>query len=97
MEKSILPDGWTIQEVRQRAQDDTVEVLDPCTPVFHAPREPDQSAPLDVDVIIGFTGLCLAHLVANGEWYMGHRVEPGEPIYCWSSYGADLGAAIDGL
>ncbi|MFI9507913.1 hypothetical protein [Nocardia sp. NPDC052566] len=52
---------------------------------------------MDVDLIIGFTGLCLARCVDDGEWYMGDRGEPGEPIFCWSSYGADLGAAIDGL
>ncbi|MEU6185752.1 hypothetical protein [Nocardia sp. NPDC047038] len=52
---------------------------------------------MEVDPIIGFTGLCLARCVDDGEWYMGHRGEPGEPIFCWSSYGADLGIAIDGL
>ncbi|WP_433524215.1 hypothetical protein ACQPZ2_03145 [Nocardia pseudovaccinii] len=97
MDKGTLPNGWTIDEVRRRAQDSTVELLDPNTLVFLAPLEPSQGVSLEVDLIIGFTGLCLARSVDDGEWYMGHRGEPGEPIFCWSSYGADLGTAIDGL
>ncbi|MET8878185.1 hypothetical protein [Nocardia sp. NPDC004604] len=97
MNKGTLPDGWTIDEVRQRAQDSTVELLDPSTPVFLHPTEPDQAVSLEVDLIIGFTGLCLARCMEDGEWYMGHRGQPGDPIFCWSSYGADLGTAIDGL
>ncbi|MFI2281326.1 hypothetical protein [Nocardia beijingensis] len=97
MDKGTLPSEWTIDAVRRRAQDSTVELLDPSTPVFLAPLEPSEGVALEVDLIIGFTGLCLARCVDDGEWYMGHRGEPGEPIFCWSSYGADLGIAIDGL
>ncbi|MFF2550759.1 hypothetical protein ACFVUS_07145 [Nocardia sp. NPDC058058] len=54
-----------------------------------------------VDLIIGFSSLCLARSVDSdnhpGDWFMGHRPVPGSPLLCWASYGADLGAAIDGL
>ncbi|MEV6137167.1 hypothetical protein AB0L63_14120 [Nocardia sp. NPDC051990] len=97
MNKGALPDGWTINEVRQRAQDNTVELLDPSTRVFLRFAESDQAVFLEVDLIIGFTGLCLARCIEDGEWYMGDRGRSGEPIFCWSSYGADLGTAIDSL
>ncbi|WP_280456889.1 hypothetical protein [Nocardia carnea] len=97
MDKGMLPDQWTIEEVRRRARDSTVELLDSSTPVFLAPLDPSRGVSLKVDLIIGFTGLCLARCADDGEWYMGHRSGPGEPIFCWSGYGTGLGTAIDGL
>lgn len=82
-------------------EDDTAELLDPDIPVFLDAPHPNQGAPWGVDLIIGFASLCLARSADEdnryGEWFMSHRSEPGEPIRCWASYGADLGAAIDGL
>ncbi|MFB8003960.1 hypothetical protein [Nocardia sp. NPDC056000] len=96
-----LPDGWTLEEIRVRAADDGVELLDPATPVLLDGPRSGQGVPLAVDLIIAFSSLCLArsvdHANHHGDWFMGHRAGPGEPILCWASYGADLGAAIDGL
>ncbi|NKY42554.1 hypothetical protein [Nocardia cerradoensis] len=83
MKEGILPGGWTVDEVRQRAADRTVELLDSSTPVVLQPNEPDQAVCSEVDVIIGFTGLCLARCVEDGEWSMGRRSRPGEPLFCW--------------
>ncbi|WP_067545033.1 hypothetical protein [Nocardia crassostreae] len=101
VDTSTLPDGWTLEEIRQRADDNAVELLDPSTPVFLDASHPNQGAPLAVDLIIGFSSLCLARSVDHrnhyGDWFMGPRPGTGESILCWASYGADLGAAIDGL
>lgn len=98
---SPLPDGWTLADIRRRAHDDTAQLLDPRTPVFLDSPHPKEGAPLAVDLIIDFGSLCLARSVEqddqHGEWFMGHRAGPGEPLVCWGSYGSDLGAAIDGL
>ncbi|MRH87031.1 hypothetical protein GFY24_06040 [Nocardia sp. SYP-A9097] len=92
-----LPDGWTIGDVRRRSRDGAARLLDPSTPVYLAPNEPDQSVPLNIDLIVDFSGLYLARCVDDGEWYMGQRATPDEPILCWSSYGDDLSTAIDNL
>lgn len=101
VDTGTLPDGWTLEQIRRRADDDTADLLDPNTPVFLDAPHPNQGAPLAVDLIIGFTSLCLARSVDRsneyGDWFMSHRTGPGEPILCWASYGADLGAAIDSL
>lgn len=98
-DKGILPDGWTLDEIRERADDVTAELLDPDTRVLLDAPHPNQGSVMVVDLMIGFGGdLCLARSVDHGnrfgEWFMGHR---GEPIRCWAGYGTDLGAAIDGL
>ncbi|MEV0251633.1 hypothetical protein AB0H76_33945 [Nocardia sp. NPDC050712] len=96
-DNTSLPAGWTIGDVRQRSQDNAARLVDPSTPVYLAPNGPGQSAPLDVDLIMDFSGLYLARCVDDSEWYMGQRATPDEPILCWSSYSDDLGTAIDNL
>lgn len=97
MDTNGLPDGWTIDEVRRRAQDSTAELLDPRTPVFLEPGESGRKVRLEIDIIVGFTGLFLARCADDGEWYMGSRAPSDESLSCWSSYSTDFGAAIDGL
>ncbi|MCP9620813.1 hypothetical protein FOH10_25675 [Nocardia otitidiscaviarum] len=97
MDGQLLPDGWTIDEIRRRAKSESAVLLDPSTRVYLAPNGSDQSDPLNVDLILDFSGLCLARCVDDAEWYMGNRGTAGEPIFCWSSYGDDLGTAIDNL
>ena len=92
-----LPDGWTIEDVRRRSQDNAARLLDPSTPIHLAPNGLDQSVPLNVDLVVDFSGLYLAHCTEDGEWYMGQRAASNEPILCWASYGDDLGTAIDNL
>ncbi|MFD4351431.1 hypothetical protein ACFWPX_02670 [Nocardia sp. NPDC058518] len=96
-DNTTLPTGWTLSDVRRRARDDVALSLDPSTPVYLAPYGPDESAPLNVDIILDFSGLYLARCIDDSEWYMGQRAAPEEPILCWSSYGEDLGTAIDNL
>ncbi|WP_405166306.1 hypothetical protein OG203_15185 [Nocardia sp. NBC_01499] len=96
-DSTTLPDGWTISDVRRRAGIDAALLLDPSTPVYLAPNGPDQSTPLNVDLILDFSCLYLARCVDDSEWYMCQRAAPEQPIFCWSSYGADLGTAIDNL
>ncbi|WP_168436072.1 hypothetical protein [Nocardia vermiculata] len=92
-----LPDGWTIEGVRRRSQDDAARLLDLSTPVYLAPNGLDHSVAVNVDLIVEFSGLHLARCVEDGEWYMGQRAASDEPILCWASYGDDLGTAIDNL
>ncbi|MFB7718705.1 hypothetical protein [Nocardia sp. NPDC056100] len=92
-----LPDGWTLDDVRRRSQIDAIRLLDPSTPVYLEPNRFGESVRLNVDLIVDFSCLYLARCVDDSEWYMGQRGAPDEPIRCWSSYGDDLGAAIDNL
>ncbi len=72
-------------------------MADPSTLVYRTPSRPEQGAPLNVDLVVDLSGLYLARSVDDGEWHMGQRTSPHEPILCWSSYGDDLGSAIDNL
>ncbi|WP_051838574.1 hypothetical protein [Streptomyces sp. NRRL WC-3742] len=91
---TALPDGWTIERVRLASGDDEAELLAPdrhVTVTWYGRSAPEVLHP---DVILSFTGICLAH--AAGEWFMG-ELQPDGSLVCWSSYGTDLAEAIRGL
>ena len=90
---SGLPDGWTIDRVREVVQgeaellaNDTVVMLDDRT---------DYVALIPL-AVISFVGLCLVLDANDGYWYMGQLDEDGT-IVCWSAYGKDLEEAIKAL
>jgi hypothetical protein len=85
-----LPDGWTLDRVREVAQGDA-ELLSLDTVVLLDDRS-DYVA-LAPSAIISFTGLCLVLNGDDGLWYMGQLDDDGT-IVCWSAYSADLEEAI---
>ncbi|HEX6520707.1 MAG TPA: hypothetical protein VF070_11965 [Streptosporangiaceae bacterium] len=89
-----LPDGWTIDRVRQASGDSDASVLSLERLVVIESHDNTDYVPLRPDVIISFHGLCLVS--ADGEWFMGDLDTDGSVI-CWASYGSDLGQAIQGL
>jgi hypothetical protein len=89
-----LPAGWTIDRVRRASGDSEATVLPPGRLVVLETHRSKDYIPLRPDVVISFSGLCLVS--ADGEWFMGD-LRPDGSVVCWSSYGSDLGAAIQGL
>jgi hypothetical protein len=95
-----LPEGWTIE--RGASGDESARLLDAGSVfvVLHSPM-PGQSAPAEaepiaVDLVISFTGLCLARAGASRVWLMG-EIGDDDLIVCWGDYGTDLELAIHGL
>lgn len=81
-----LPDGWTVDRVREVAQGDA-ELLALDTVVLLDDRM--GYVALVPSTIISFTGLCLVLNADDGLWYMG-QLDDGGTIVCWSAYGDDL-------
>ncbi|WP_233289058.1 hypothetical protein [Kitasatospora sp. MBT63] len=89
-----LPDGWTIERVRAESGDGTATLLPPWRPVLVERADGADYDRLRPEAILSFHGLCL--VLADGEWFMGELDTDGS-LVCWSSYGPDLGVAIQGL
>ena len=99
MEQS-LPEGWTLQRVREVAQDpqarfETAAVRVVIETFPHGHTVDVELDPVEASVILCFHDLALVRPVDDDDWYMGQRV--GEEIRCWASYGPDLEAAIRAL
>ncbi|KQV14585.1 hypothetical protein ASE03_29715 [Kitasatospora sp. Root187] len=89
-----LPDGWTIERVRSVSGDAEAVPLSLERLVVLEEHGRADYTPLRPDVILSFHGLCLVQ--ADDDWFMGDLGTDGS-IICWSSYGTDLGEAIQGL
>ncbi|WP_405891111.1 hypothetical protein OG612_04360 [Streptomyces sp. NBC_01527] len=89
-----LPDGWTIERVRSASQDPQAARLSLERLVVVEEHDLADYTLLHSDVILSFTGICLAR--AGGDWFMG-EVDTDGSVICWASYGPDLGEAIRGL
>ncbi len=91
MAEMSLPDGWTIERVREHAQANGLELISLDREVFiRASGDDEQVAP---SVILHVGGLYL--VLAEGDtddWMMGDADDNGT-IRCWAYYGA-LGDAL---
>jgi hypothetical protein len=94
MARGRLPEGWTIEQVAEAANDPEARLLDLERSVWL--RGTEEPVELEPSVIVGFAGgVCLVQ-VEDGTWYAGRLDEDGS-ILCWESFGDDLEAAIDAV
>ena len=98
--ESKLPEGWTLDRVRE--VEPSAELLDPADHFVVADERPaaDGYEVLDPSVILSFSGLCLCLVRAAGSaggWWMGHLDADDGSIACWGDYGPDLEDAIRAL
>ncbi|MFD3623229.1 hypothetical protein [Streptomyces sp. NPDC058698] len=94
MADARLPQGWSLQQIRDVSGDREAVALDP-----------DRSAKwvtfagahemLRPEIILGFHSLCLVKPVDDADWYMGSLYDDGS-IGCWAAYD-DLYEALRGL
>lgn len=90
-----LPDGWTLERVREVGQlRDAPRLLDRGTPVTLDTPEGRQA--IEPAGLIECGGLILVFDSAKSEWLMGQQADDGS-VMCWSSYGADLEFALQSL
>ncbi|MBV1849068.1 hypothetical protein [Catellatospora tritici] len=91
---SELPDGWSLERIRQVSGAEDAVALSTDRPVSY--REPgSDDVPLQPDLALGFDGLCLVRVDGDG-WYMGSVLADGS-VVCWARYGDDLYEALRGL
>jgi hypothetical protein len=99
-----LPDGWTIERVREVAQGSAELVADTGTRavVDHFVGSDEGklvrsgTVNLTPACVVDFSGLFLVQDADDGEWYMG-QANDENVIHCWGSYGNDFEEAIKGL
>ncbi|MFB8242682.1 hypothetical protein ACFC58_39735 [Kitasatospora purpeofusca] len=93
---ALLPDGWTIEQVRCAADDARADLLSLDRLVVVERHGCTDYGVLQPDVVIAFHSynMCLARV--GEDWFMGH-LEPDGSVVCWASYGTDLGEVIRGL
>jgi hypothetical protein len=91
-----LPDGWTLERVRELSGDSEATLIstDRLVVVEHPVRHDRER--LVAETVISFHGLCLVRAEDDDDWYMG-QLEPDGSLTCWASYGADLAEAIGAL
>lgn len=96
-DEAILPEGWTLERLREVGQSPTVQLLPSSTPVFFFQDPPGSPEPvthaLEPEVIIDFRYRVLVRAVRDPEWYMGEFNDEGA-VMCWGAYGSDLLRAI---
>ncbi|WP_053644855.1 hypothetical protein [Streptomyces sp. XY431] len=93
---ALLPDGWTIEQVRSASGDAEADLLSLERLVVverHGCADYDVLQPY---VVIAFHSydMCLARV--GEDWFMG-QLDPDGSVVCWASYGPDLAEAIRGL
>lgn len=99
-----LPDGWTIERVREVAQGPAELVADTgiraivdhfvCSDEGKLVR--GGTVNLTPTCVVDFSGLFLVQDADDREWYMG-QANDESVIHCWASYGNDFEEAIKGL
>ena len=89
-----LPEGWTLQRIRDLGVRD-VELLSIEGRDVFEDRVTDY-VQLDPTVIVDCGGLCLVQDQSDGMWHMGQAENDGT-IVCWGAYGEDLADAIAAL
>jgi hypothetical protein len=92
-----LPEGWTLDRVRDVAQSPGAELWPATVPVVVETYPPGNNVDAEreaivPDVIIRFEDLALVRPVGEDDWYMGQF--DGDQLVCWGSYGPDLERAI---
>ncbi|MFF7249912.1 hypothetical protein ACFZBU_39180 [Embleya sp. NPDC008237] len=95
MTRSELPDGWTLQRIRDVSGDREAVVLDTDRVVTYLGRPHGPDEVLQPEIVLGFHGLCVVKAVDDDDWYMGGLNSDGT-IECWEAYD-DLRNALRGL
>ncbi|MGW2820900.1 hypothetical protein ACWC24_07815 [Streptomyces sp. NPDC001443] len=95
MTDARLPQGWTLQRIRDVSGDREAVALDPDRPVKWVGVGQEHEMPRP-EIVLGFHSLCLVMPVDDDGWYMGSLHEDGS-VVCWTSYGANLYEALRGL
>ena len=94
MADARLPQGWTLQQIRDVSGDREAVVLDPDRPVKWVSVGEALEMPRP-EIILGFHGLCLVKPVGDDDWYMGSLYDNGS-VDCWTTYD-NLHEALRGL
>ncbi|MEV6017788.1 MULTISPECIES: hypothetical protein [unclassified Streptomyces] len=83
MADARLPQGWTLQRIRDVSGDKEAAALDPDRPVkwVRAGETHEMSRP---EIVLGFHDLCLVKPVDDDDWYMGSLYDDGSVI-CWAA------------
>ncbi|MEV8529781.1 hypothetical protein AB0451_37715 [Streptomyces sp. NPDC052000] len=95
MENRQLPEGWTLQQVRDVSGDERAEVLSPDRSVVYCGVVSAADEALYPTLVLGFGVLCIVKVANDNDWYMGSLNDDGSVI-CWSIYD-DLHEALRGL
>jgi len=89
-----LPEGWTLQRVREVSGDQEAVVLDTDRAVTYSGWHGAEHV-LRPEFILGFGDLCVVRAVDDDDWHMGTLNGDGT-VLCWSTYD-DFGNALRGL
>lgn len=89
-----LPEGWTLERIREVSGDSRAIVLSTDRSVSWV-RSDHHREPIDPEIVIGLGELCVVKPVNDDDWYMGTLRDDGS-VDCWSAYN-DLGEALRGL
>ncbi|MGW5031330.1 hypothetical protein ACWEQW_08615 [Streptomyces nigra] len=94
MADARLPQGWSLQAIRDVSGDREAVALDPDRSAQWVAFAGAQEM-LCPEIILGFHSLCLVKPVDDDAWYMGSLYDDGS-IDCWAAYD-DLYEALRGL
>ena len=90
-----LPDGWTLDRVREVGHlRDPPRLLDLSTQVIL--DTPSGRSAVEPATIIDCGGLVVVLDGSDASWLKGMQLDDGS-IICWGSYGDDLERALRGL
>ncbi len=91
-----LPEGWTLERVREEAQAEDAELVAIDRPVFLMAEGAGDRECIDPVVILHVGGLYLVlPRGKNDDWLMGSD-DDGGAVLCWAYYGS-LGDALRAL
>ncbi|MGW6742440.1 hypothetical protein ACWGDX_17220 [Streptomyces sp. NPDC055025] len=94
MANAQLPEGWTLDRIREVSGDYEAVALDPDRTVKWVDVTGADEA-MQPEIVLGFHDLCLVKPVHDDNWYMGSLYDDGS-VDCWTPYG-DLYEALRGL
>lgn len=94
MADARLPQGWSLQQIRDVSGDREAVALDPDRSAKWVTFARAHEMPRP-EIVLGFHSLCLVKLVDDDDWYMGSLYDDGS-IDCWAAYD-DLYEALRGL
>ncbi|GAA2836541.1 hypothetical protein GCM10010441_71210 [Kitasatospora paracochleata] len=88
--EDLLPEGWTLAEIRRLAEADEVELMPLLGEVTLLGK------PIDAEYAIEVDGSCLVR-GRDGDWYIGEQESGLGDVRCEERVGPDLGAALKAL
>ncbi|MFF0715894.1 hypothetical protein ACWEVM_09510 [Streptomyces bauhiniae] len=92
MTDTRLPEGWTLQRIRDVSGDQEAVVLGTDRVVRLVLGTLRTLRP---ELVLGFHSLCIVKPLYDADWYMGSLHADGS-VDCWTAYG-DLHEALRGL